>query len=290
MTSTATTRTRQRQEEAEQRRLLAAQERRRRRAHHLVLAAGGAVLAVVATFVLIGASTSSSNGPATRPDAVPLSVLGDLTGVPDGTLASIGAGLSTNPPQAVTGDARVLDGKPQVLYLGAEYCPFCAAQRWPLIQALSRFGHFMGLRTTRSAADDVHPNTPTFTFHSVTYMSDYLSFTARELYTNVRKSGGYTPLDTAPADEMALLQKYGGSFPLLDIGGRYVQVGTSYNPDLLHRLEWKQIAGALKDPKSDLARAIDGSANVLTARLCQVTSGQPTNVCDSPAVQAVASG
>lgn len=290
MTPTATTRSRQRQEEAELRRLLAAQDRRRRQTRRIVVAAGGTVVAIVATFVLIGAVTSSSPGPATRPDAVPLSVLGDLTGVPDATLTAVGAGLSTNPPHAVTGALRVVDGKPQVLYLGAEYCPFCAAQRWPLIQALSRFGHFMGLRTTRSAADDVHPNTPTFTFHGVTYMSDYLSFTPRELYTNVRKGSGYTPLDTAPADEMALLRQYGGGFPLLDIGGRYVQVGTSFNPDLLHGLEWAQIAAALKDPQSDLARAIDGSANVLTARLCQVTSGQPTYVCNAPAVQAASGG
>ena len=281
MTSTAATRSRQRQEEAELRRLLAAQSLRRRRTRRIVLAAGGAVIAIVATFVLIGATTSASHGPAARPNAVPLGVLADLTGVPDSTLASVGMGISTNPPQAVSGGPRVVDGKPQVLYLGAEYCPFCAAQRWPLIQALSRFGHFMGLQTSRSAADDVHPNTPTFTFHGATYMSDYLTFTARELYTNVRKGSGYTPLDTATADETALLKTYGGSFPLLDLGGRYVQIGTSYNPDLLHGLTWAQIAGALKDPKSDVARAIDGSANVLTAALCKVTGGQPTYVCNA---------
>ncbi len=33
-------------------------------------------------------------------------------------------------------------GKPEVLFVGAEFCPFCAAERWPLIVALSRFGHF----------------------------------------------------------------------------------------------------------------------------------------------------
>jgi hypothetical protein len=252
------------------------------------------VLAIAAAFVLIGTTTTttttSTGGAATRPNAVPMTVLADLTGVPDATLAAIGSGTSANPPQAVTGDARTADGKPQVLYVGAEYCPFCAAQRWPLIQALSRFGHFTGLSTTRSAADDVHPNTPTFTFHGATYMSDYLSFTARELFTNVREGDHYTSLDKPTADEAALLQRYGGGFPLLDIGGRYVQVGAAYNLDLLHGLEWEQIAGALADPHSDLARAIDGSANVLTARLCTLTDSQPALVCNAPAVQAINSG
>ena len=287
MTATASTRARQRQHDAEQRRALAEQRRRRLLARRIVLTAGAAVVAVVAGFVLVGALTSPSSGPSARPDAVPVGVIADLTGVPDATLTAVGAGTSTNPPRAVTGAARTLNGLPQVLYLGAEYCPYCAAQRWPVIQALSRFGHFMGLRTTRSASNDAHPNTPTFTFHGVTYMSDYLSFTARELFTNVRKGSGYTPLDRATADEAALLKHYGGGFPLLDLGGRYVQVGASYNLDLLRGLEWEQIAGSLANPHSDLARAIDGSANVLTADLCTLTNGQPVAVCTAPAVQAV---
>ncbi len=40
-----------------------------------------------------------------------------------------------------------LDGKPEVLFVGAEFCPFCAAERWPLIVALSRFGRFTALTT-----------------------------------------------------------------------------------------------------------------------------------------------
>ena len=34
---------------------------------------------------------------------------------------------------------------PEILYMGAEYCPYCAAQRWSTIIALSRFGKFSGL-------------------------------------------------------------------------------------------------------------------------------------------------
>ena len=36
--------------------------------------------------------------------------------------------------------------------MGAEYCPYCAAQRWAMIVALSRFGTFSGLTTVHSAS------------------------------------------------------------------------------------------------------------------------------------------
>jgi hypothetical protein len=32
-----------------------------------------------------------------------------------------------------------------MLYIGAEYCPYCAAERWPLVMALSKFGTFSNL-------------------------------------------------------------------------------------------------------------------------------------------------
>ncbi len=38
--------------------------------------------------------------------------------------------------------------------MGAEYCPFCAAQRWAMVNAFSRFGTFTGLTTTHSSSTD----------------------------------------------------------------------------------------------------------------------------------------
>jgi len=32
-----------------------------------------------------------------------------------------------------------------VVYIGAEYCPYCAVERWPLIVALNRFGTLTNL-------------------------------------------------------------------------------------------------------------------------------------------------
>jgi hypothetical protein len=50
----------------------------------------------------------------------------------------------------------------------------------------------------------------------------------------------------------------------------------------------RQIATALSDPTSPVAKAVDGSANVLTAALCEVTGQRPSAVCTAPGVVAAA--
>ena len=63
--------------------------------------------------------------------------------VPASVLAQVGIGASS--PQAlkpVTGPALTSGGKPEMLYIGAEWCPYCAAERWAMAVALRRFGTF----------------------------------------------------------------------------------------------------------------------------------------------------
>ena len=56
------------------------------------------------------------------------------------------AAQATSAPTTITGAPLTSGGKPEMLYIGAEYCPYCAAERWAMIVALSRFGTFSGLR------------------------------------------------------------------------------------------------------------------------------------------------
>ena len=65
--------------------------------------------------------------------------------------------------------AEVSSGKPEVLFVGAEYCPFCGAERWPLIVALARFGHFSRLKNMQSAPLSVFPGIQSFSFVGATY-------------------------------------------------------------------------------------------------------------------------
>ena len=89
-------------------------------------------------------------------------VISTITSLPPSELDAIGQGTANNLVKPVSGSAlNGPSGKPEIFYYGAEYCPYCAAERWPIIIALSRFGTFSGLTTTTSSSTDVYPNTVT---------------------------------------------------------------------------------------------------------------------------------
>lgn len=244
---------------------------------------------MLAVSALTGSSGSKgSSGKSSNADGMPIAKM--LIATPSETLSSIGVGTVKRPPVAVQDAALTSNGKPEILYLGADYCPFCAAERWPLVLALSRFGTFSRIGLTTSAHQDVFPDTPSFSFHDVGYTSKYISLVARELYDNVPVSRGhYGPLDKASKEELALLAKYGNSFPLVDFGGRYVQSGASYDPGVLKGMSADDIAMSIANVQSPTAQGVGGTANMLTAVICSVTKGQPTNVCADPAVVAATS-
>ena len=52
-----------------------------------------------------------------------------------------------------------------MLYYGAEYCPYCAAERWAIAAALSRFGTWSNLKITASSHTDVYAETHTFSYY-----------------------------------------------------------------------------------------------------------------------------
>ena len=62
--------------------------------------------------------------------------------------------------------------------------------------------------------------------------------------------------------------------------------GASFSPKALQGKTHAQIAAALSDPTSPIAKGIDGTANLVTAAICQSTSQLPANVCQSGGVQA----
>jgi len=103
-------------------------------------------------------------------------------------------------------------------------------------------------------------------------------------------------LDTPSSADEALLKKYdyppyvssgsAGSIPFVDIGGKYLISGASYDPALLAGKTQAEVAAAMKDPTTDIAKAVDGTANVITAALCQLTNNAPDNVCSSAGVKA----
>ena len=262
------------------------------------------IIAVVLAFVVVKLNSKSgttasgvSNGPT---GAALSSVVTDTTSVPASTLDQVGAGSGVSAlPVAIKGGSPLTSGgKPEVLYMGAEYCPYCAAERWAMVVALSRFGTFSGLSTVHSGnnSGEPYPNTPTWTFLHATYTSKYLTFSPVEMETNIPTSGGqgYTTLQTPTSAQQALLTKYdappyvpsadNGAIPFIDFGNKYMISGASYSPQVLQGKSWSEIATALKDPTSPIAKAVDGAANYLTATICKLTGNQPATAC-TPAVK-----
>jgi hypothetical protein len=223
--------------------------------------------------------------PVTTPDTTG-KVVALVTSPKPGVASAIGTGGLSNPLKPVPGLAVLRDAsnKPEVLYIGAEYCPFCAAERWSLVYALSRFGTFKGLELTTSSSTDAYPDTPTFSFRSASFQSSVIAFSAVETSDRQAK-----PLQTVSASQHALVDKLdpAGSIPFLDVGNLYYEVGGGFVPDVLSGLSWEQIAAKLGDPNSDVARRIVGNANYLTAGICRLTDDQPAATCGDPAISGI---
>ncbi len=212
-------------------------------------------------------------------------VLSSIAGLPQSELDAVGAGSANNLIKPVSGTPLTgPNGHPEVFYLGAEYCPYCAAERWPMIIALSRFGAFSGLKSTSSSSSDVYPNTPTFTFHGATYTSQYVDFASVETTDRNRN-----PLESPTSAQQALANQYNtsGSIPFVDLGNRYAISGAMYLPDVLSGMTWAAVADALAQPSSPQAKAILGSANLITAAICKLTADQPASVCSSSTIQSI---
>jgi thiol-disulfide isomerase/thioredoxin len=260
---------------------------------------GGSVLAViviVVAFIVVKSMSSTPTTPtSTARTPLPASVTKNITTVPASALASVGKGsvLQFNPVPItkVTGPALTSNGKPEMLYIGAEYCPYCAATRWSMAVALSRFGALSTpLRGIHSSSSDVYPNTATLTFYKTGYNSKYLVFTPVE-NEDINRS----LLQPTTAEQNKVWARYEPDatqrgYPFISFGNKYVLKAPIYDPAVLKGLTWSQIAADLHNPSSPVAQGVLGGANYITAAICKMTNDQPASICAAPSIKAVAGG
>jgi len=269
----------------------------------------GLVVVIVAVLVIVFATRSTSSSTAYIATApAPAQVVKDVTTVPASTWDKVGV-TSTVPvakPTVSTGNPPMtINGKtPAMLYYGAEYCPYCAAERWAMTAALARFGTWSNLQTTASSLIDVDAGTRTLSYHGATLDSPYITFKGIEQYTNIPVAGGngqYTNLENPTAEEQKILAQYSSSkylpngsstgsisFPFADINNAVLFSGASYDPQILAGLSWSDIASGLSDPTNQVTQAILTTGNYMSAGICKATKGQPGSVCQSSGVQAAA--
>jgi Domain of unknown function (DUF929) len=234
-------------------------------------------LIVVAAVVYGVTRPSKANDASGNRAPAPAALVSAVTSVTPAELASVGVSTKIAVQKTKGDPALTANGKPELLFIGGEFCPFCAAERWAMLQALSRFGTFSNLSVIHSANDD--GDIATFSFYKSTYVSKYLTFTPVEAEDRASKA-----LETPTTEQAKIWNKYGGSFPFLDFGGKYYQTGAAYSDTDLSGLSQTQIAAQLKDPTSKIAKDILGEANNITAEICTLTNNQPTKVCLQPTI------
>jgi hypothetical protein len=158
-------------------------------------------------------------------------------------------------------------GKSLVFFMGAGFCPFCAAERWAIVSALGNFGRWEGLVETTSAGhDEKYLNIPTVSFARAKYESDYVEFVGRETadrnFEPLQELGekDYEILDTFNPDQI---------IPFLLIDGQFMQVGTGFSPQILEGMDHGNVRAELANPSSPAGKAIRTEIDNITALVCK---------------------
>ncbi len=263
---------------------------------------------IIVAIVLLGAlvivrdnSGPSSTSTVETFTAAPSSLISTLATVPASAYDAVGIASPANPvaPLQPAGDGRtplwqttIDNGPPEpvVFFYGAEFAPYAAAERWPLVLALSRFGTFHQLGLMQSSATTAFANLSTFTFWNVSYESEDVKLESVERYSGLNPTGArYLSLETPDARQSAAIASYASSpktFALVDVANRYVLNGAAFSPTVLAGLTQDQIAGDLNAKTAPLTQAVLAAANEITAAICSVDGERPGAVCASKGVEA----
>jgi hypothetical protein len=258
------------------------------------------VVVIVLVFVVV--KVTGSNTPTTSATAIPPpspaspAVVAKVTGVTPAEMDAIGLGQGVTAPSVLKNQPNLTsNGKPELLYIGAEFCPYCAAERWSMVLALSRFGTWSGLKESTSSLWDAFPSTATFSFRDATLTSQYISFVSVENQTNDNNGqGSRKPLQRLTTAQGNLWTKYSTQFgtttgyPFISFGNKVFVLGPSYVPDVLAGLNQSDIAAKLSNPNDVVTQRIVGTANYLTAAICALTGNNPSSVCSASGVHKAA--
>ena len=278
---------------------------KRRRRRYAVTASGSVGIIVLSVFLVVALLPTLAKSPTPRPSSSLAAFIQTGVEVPDSTLETVGLPSQVTPLHSLAGHEVLTDGgKPAVVYVGAEYCPFCAMQRWALIVALSRFGTFTSLgQTISSSSTDAFPGLQSWSFDGSTYSSSSITFDPAEIYSSTPTASpgdnakgcipatacthgyGYEPLQSLTPLQTVAIGTFdnGEALPFLDIGNRYIGIGSSSSPSVLQGLSLDQIASDLSEPSSSVAQAIDATANYIVAAICSVAP-RSAQICSSSTV------
>lgn len=268
---------------------------RRQRNPYTVRTAGGLVAVVIIAFLLV--SILGAKGSHTTPRAegaypLPAAVVSELNNVPVSALVSNAEAANVNQvtrPETLPPRAPRLssNGRPEIIYIGAQFCTSCAGERWALVIALSKFGTFKNLSETTSS--DSYPGGSTFSFYGATYTSKYLSFVTDEQSPRSvnRSAGSYENVLTLSEQEHNIMTAWdvapyatqSGSVPFLYIGGKFLLSGFQYDADAIWQMSFQAAARAITSGATAVSKHLEAAAGSLVEDFCALTQEQPAPVC-----------
>lgn len=173
-------------------------------------------------------------------------------------------------------------GKSLVYFMGAGFCPFCAAERWAIVMALERFGKWEGIVEDKSAGqDEKYLNVPTFNLARARYSSEHIEFAGKETADR-----NFEPLQELDDSDFEILDMYNPDqmIPFLLVDGQYMQVGTGFSPEMIQNMSHEQVRTELSNPESVIGKAIREEIDNITALACKSIKGAG-DACSSDSVK-----
>jgi hypothetical protein len=262
---------------------------RRRQLRRRSITVGLLALIVITAFSVVRIGDPGPRGSTTprgeNSNVQLLSYFQAAVNVSDSTLAAVGLPATVAIPTKIAPSLSTVGTNGVISYVGAEYCPYCAIQRWALLVALSKFGTFTHLdKQVFSSSSDVYPHLASWSFVDTRYKSPYFTFEPTETSSSTPNGRGrFEPLEKMSPAQRSAFDKYDpqGVLPFVDVGNNYIALGASTSPSVLEGLSLSTIGSDLNDPTSPVARAIDGTANYLIAALCTMESKAAPPVCST---------
>jgi len=210
----------------------------------------------------------------------------------------------------------VVNGKPSVIYVGSITCIWCAANRWSMALALSRFGNFTYLFKGYSSLGDgdaptlywapVHYASTTVTLGSF-YNSKYINFLPMEESAPITGGFSLQPLSAVQqyvnqtgnlayvdgVKYVISINSFGGT--PYTIWGNYVAAGadarafgnSSQSSSLLN-MTHQELLQQIAQPSSQLAWTEYAGADYYTAMICK-SINNTVPVCGLPAIKTIES-
>ena len=83
--------------------------------------------------------------------------------------------------QKISNKILLSGGKPWILFMGSEACPYCAAESWAIFDYLNQKGTITNIQYIYSNSSDIYPNTPGISFANSSFESKSIGFTGIEM-------------------------------------------------------------------------------------------------------------